>query len=342
VFGDKAPFPGGSVPPTVDPLSEDDALHGGRRFGRRWFLGLGAVGVVGGTAGVLFARGMGGPELPGGLVLAGGVKGATYLQVGTDIAKAIEALSPNLTVEVKVTGASVANLKLLNSGEADIGFSALDAAAVDRGVLDRKLTGISRIYESYVQLMVREDSDIETLADLQGKVVSVGAANSGTEFTTRLMLTTAGIYPAEILNKGQNPSSEALKAGTIDAAFSATGLPTPAIARLAQELPLRLIPVGEYYPMLERAVPHVYAYASIPAGTYGNSADISTIAVPNALLAREGLSDAIVALVTEAVLSDSSTGFWEHEVTKNICRDQAGKLGTVEMNSVTKDWLNGH
>jgi TRAP transporter TAXI family solute receptor len=300
---------------------------------------LGAAGVAAGTAGVLLTRGRGDLQLPGSLVLAGGVKGATYLQVGTDIAKSIESRASGLTVEVKVTGASVANLKLLNGGEADIGFSALDAAAVDQGVLDRKITGISRIYESYVQLMVREDSDIESLVDLEGKIVSVGAAGSGTEFTTRLMLTTAGIKPSEIVNMGQNPGSEALKKGTIDAAFSATGLPTPSVFTLAQELPIRFIPIGGYYPMLERAVPHAYAYATIPAGTYTNTKAISTISTPNVLLAREGLPADVVTLVTEAVLSDSAAAFWEHEVSKNISRDEAGKLGNVEMNSVTKEWL---
>jgi TRAP-type uncharacterized transport system substrate-binding protein len=107
-------------------------------------------------------------------------------------------------------------------------------------------------------------------------------------------------------------------------------------------MPLRLVSIGAYYPMLERAIPHVYAYASIPAGTYTNTAETSTIAIPNALLAREGLPEDVVTLVTKAVLSDSSTVFWEHAVTKNISRAQAGKLGTVEMNPVAKSWLDAY
>jgi TRAP transporter TAXI family solute receptor len=323
-------------------MSGDEGPPRGRGLSRRWFLGLGAAGIVGGAAGFLLTRGEEELQLPSGLILAGGVKGATYLQVGTDLAAAIESLAPETTVEVRVTGASVANLKLLNSGEADIGFSALDAAAVDQGVLNRRITGISRIYESYVQLMVPADSEIDSLADLEGKRVSVGASNSGTEFTTTLMLKTAGITLGVQENMGQNPASAALKEGTLDAAFSATGLPTPSIERLAQEMPLRLVSIGAYYPMLERAIPHVYAYASIPAGTYTNTAETSTIAIPNALLAREGLPEDVVTLVTKAVLSDSSTVFWEHAVTKNISRAQAGKLGTVEMNPVAKSWLDAY
>lgn len=296
-----------------------------------------ALGAATGAGATLLRRG---PDMPAELVLAGGIKGATYLQVGTDIAKAIESVSPRTHVEVKVTKAAVDNLRLLNSGEADLGFAALDAAAVDRGVLTRGITGIARVYDSFVQLIVPDPSPIKTMGDLEGRTVSVGASGSGSEFTSTLLLNTAGVTPRSMVNLGQNLAVKALRSGEIDAAFSVTGVPTPAVATLAKTFPIRLIKVGEYYPMLERAVPHVYTFASVPTGVYQGVSDTSTVCVPNALLARDGLPAHVVTRVTEAVLSDSSRRFWEHEVSKSISRERALVLGSVEMSPAAKVWLD--
>lgn len=365
-MGDNAPYSGSSVPPSGPrpgseavppygpPAPEAPTPPGARPVpggvpaprvpdrGRRWFLAGGAAVALGAAAGVGVTLLRRGSEMPTGLVLAGGVKGATYLQVGTDVAKAIESVSPRTHVEVKVTKAAVDNLRLLNSGAADLGFAAIDAAALDRGVLIRSITGIARVYDSFVQLIVPDSSPIKTVGDLEGRTVSVGASGSGSEFTSTLLLNTAGVAPKSMVNLGQAPAVKALRSGKIDAAFSVTGLPTPAIAALAKTLPIRLVPVGEYYPMLERTVPHVYTFASVPAGAYQGVPETSTVRVPNALLVREGLPAHVVTRVTEAVLSDSSRRFWEHEVSKSISRERALVLGSVEMNPAAKAWLDDH
>ncbi|MEJ2578211.1 MAG: TAXI family TRAP transporter solute-binding subunit, partial [Kineosporiaceae bacterium] len=216
------------------------------------------------------------------------------------------------------------------------------AAAVDTGVLTRELTGIARVYDSLIQLVVPADSPITSLLDLEGRAVSVGTNGSGSEFTTTSMLTTAGITPKKIEHFGQNPAVAALKSGELDAFFSVTGSPTPSIAKLAKEMAIRLIPLGEYYPMLERAIPHVYTYDTIAAGAYQGVAETPTVRVPNALLVRQGLEDHVVAKVTEAVLSDSSRQYWKHEVSKNIDRKLAAVLGSVQMHPAARAWLDSN
>jgi hypothetical protein len=274
--------------------------------------------------------------------MATGPKGAVYVEVGADVAHAINYFSPSTMIEVRQTAATVENLHLLASGKADIGFASLDAAGADVQVRNGVVTGLGRVYDSFLHLIVPAESAIMSLRDLGGKRVAIGGVGSGTEFTANTLLAVAGVKQPHPVNLGQAPSMQALDAGSIDAAFSLTGIPTPAISELASRRALRLVELGEYFGDLDRTIPRAYAPAPIPSGVYHQVGAADSVIVPNALLARPGLPDAAVTLIMNALYSRESQQFWVSPDSKRISRDMATVVGASTMHPAAKAWLNSH
>jgi TRAP transporter TAXI family solute receptor len=292
------------------------------------------------AAGVVTARHRTAPA-PATITLATGPQGAVFLEVGRDLARAVVAIAPGTRVNTQVTAATVDNLRLLLAAEADLGFASLDAAA-GASAGPKGLLAVSRLYDSVLHLVVSADSPIKRLTDLRGRRVSVGATDSGTEFSCLRLMGLAGVRPELQLRLAQTPAMQAVATGTVDAAFSLTGFPTPAITELALRHPIRLIPLADQVAALDRSLPGVYGPAAIPEGTYRGSAVTETVFVPNLLLARPGLTDPVVSLVTEALLAPGSRRFWSNPDSRRIDVRTAIATGPVPMHPAALAWLRDH
>ncbi|MFE0010910.1 TAXI family TRAP transporter solute-binding subunit [Streptomyces erythrochromogenes] len=86
----------------------------------------------------------------------------------------------------------------------------------------------------------------------------------------------------------------ALREGTVDALFWSGGVPTPALAALARELPLRFLPLDAYVGPLRARYAPVYTAVTLPAGVYGLTEPVGTIGVGNYLLARTDVQEGVV------------------------------------------------
>ncbi|RKS07102.1 hypothetical protein DFP74_2758 [Nocardiopsis sp. Huas11] len=278
--------------------------------GRRAVL-LGAATVaLGGALGGCSRGGV--RDLPE-LVVATGPPGAVYRRIGGKIAEVLDERLPGTDVRAVETGASHANLALLASGEAHLGLAALDSI-LDSGT-GRDLGGdggsggalmaIGRLYDAFVHLMVLVGSPVWRASDLEGLRVSVGAADSGTEFTVSQIVAETGLDFEEV-RLNQSESAAALAAGEIDAMFSLTGLPTPAIADLAEERAVRLIDLSDTADTLADTHPDSYLPANIPATTYEGVPSTPTAAIPNLLLCREDLPHDAAFAVTDTVFTNAT------------------------------------
>jgi TRAP transporter TAXI family solute receptor len=272
-------------------------------------------------------------------VLATGPAGAVFREVGGDLARAIHARSPRTALRVLTTAATVENLALLAGARADLGFGAIDAVVSDPRARAGTIGTICRLYDSFLHLVVLDGSPIRSLRDLAGKRVALGAAGSGTEFTATTLLTATGVRPGQQPRLGQDPAMAAVGAGTVDAAFSLTGFPTPAITQLAQRRRIRMVPLGDYFRILDRAIPRVYGPAPIPEGAYPDVPATDTVYVPNVLLGRPGLTDDAVTLVIEAVLSPSSRQFWTHPDSRRFDVRAAIATGPLDLHPAALAWL---
>lgn len=168
------------------------------------------------------------------IVIAGGGTTGVYYQYGKHLA---EVLSHDLDEQFVVaeTAGSIDNLLRIGAGEAMLGFAQSDAAASaveGSGTFERvvPLRAIARLYDEYVHVVVRRDSDIEDLTDLVGRKVSLGAKNSGVNLVAMRVLEAARVDAGAVSNAGLGPdaSIEALRSGQIDAFFWVGGVPTRA------------------------------------------------------------------------------------------------------------------
>lgn len=240
------------------------------------------------------------------LRLATGPAGAVYRRIGGSIAEHISEQVPGATVSTVPSRASTDNIRMLRSGEVHLGLTSLDALIMPDGSAPEGLSAVCRLYDSHLHLVVMAGSPIDEFGDLEDKRVSLGARDSGTEFTSLRVLELSGVN-VDRRYLSQAASAAALRDGEIDAMFSLTGVPTPAITELAQQHPIRLLPLEEQADALVRAFPGPYAPATIPATAYAGVPATRTVAVPNVLLVRTDLPEDLVYAITDTIFTHTGT-----------------------------------
>jgi TRAP transporter TAXI family solute receptor len=236
------------------------------------------------------------------LRLATGPAGAVDRRIGGALARHITERVPGATVTTVPSGASTDNIRMLRAGDVHLGLSSLDAVITTDGSVPEGLSAVCRLYDSHLHLVVMAGSAIQAFGDLAGRRISLGARDSGTEFTS-LRVLALGPVSADGRYLSQAESAAALRDGEIDAMFSLTGVPTPAITELARRHPIRLIPLSEQAGALVTAYPGPYAPALIPATAYTGVPATGTVAVPNVLLVRNDLPDDLVFAITDTIFT---------------------------------------
>ncbi|GIH23315.1 C4-dicarboxylate ABC transporter substrate-binding protein [Acrocarpospora phusangensis] len=240
------------------------------------------------------------------LRLATGPAGAVYRRIGGALAEHISQQVPGVTVSTVPSGASTDNIRMLRAGEVHLGLTSLDALITTDGSAPEGLSAICRLYDSHLHLVVMAGSAIDEFGDLEGKRISLGARDSGTEFTS-LRVLELGRVKADGRYLSQAESAAALRDGEIDAMFSLTGVPTPAITELAQRHAIRLIPLDAQADALFSAYPGPYTPAMIPATAYAGVPAVCTVAVPNVFLVRNDLPEDLVFAITDTIFTHTGT-----------------------------------
>ncbi|GHE82768.1 C4-dicarboxylate ABC transporter substrate-binding protein [Amycolatopsis deserti] len=246
----------------------------------------------------------GGPA--GRLRIATGEEAGFYLAFGQLLAAEVNAAYPRLHTVALPTEATVANLEMLDAGAAELALSLGDiAAAATTGnpPFGRRLElrALGRVYENYLQLAVRADSPITSVADLTGRTVSLGATRSGGAVVGRRLLAAASVT-AHVRHLPMLDARDALKAGAIDAMLVSGGVPLPVLSTLDSEIGIRLLPLAPYLPALRG---FGYEAVRVPAGAY-RSPEVDTIGVANLLVCRPDLPDDIAAAVTRVLVQRAS------------------------------------
>jgi TRAP transporter TAXI family solute receptor len=244
-------------------------------------------------------------ERPDSLTIATGGASGIYHGYGAGLADVLTERY-DLPVGVVETGGSIENLQLLADGTAQVAFSAADAvgdAVSGDGSFSEplELSALARVYDDFVHLVVPAHSDIQAFEDLRGRSVSVGAPGSGTSLIASRLLEAADIDQRELRTQplGLTRSIDELRAGAIDAFFWSGGLRTPGITDLADEVSVRLVPLGDLVDELRADHGSGYRHGVVPAGMYGQAQDVQTLAVPNFLVVRADMPEPVArALVS--------------------------------------------
>lgn len=235
-------------------------------------------------------------------ILTGGTSGV-YYPIGVGLSQIYSEAIPGAKTSVQATKASVENLNLLQAGRGELAFALGDSVADAKNGVEEagfkapltKLRAIGGAYPNYIQIVASKESGIETLADLKGKTISVGAPKSGTELNARAIFKAAGLTYADMSKVQYLPfaeSVELIKNRQLDATLQSSGLGMAAIRDLSSVMPLNYVSIpAEVVSKIGNAA---YQSAMIPANTYdGQPEAVPTVAITNILVTREDVADEV-------------------------------------------------
>ena len=264
------------------------------------------------------------------ITVATGPTSGIYYPIGGAFATALSDWGYKTSAEA--TNASGANIQLMLDGDAEIAIAMQDAvmqAYTATGAFNGKepatdLRSLMRLWPNYVQLVTTANTGIKSVADLKGKRVGVGAANSGVEINARMILASYGMTYDDIQPDylAYSEAIDNMKNGQCDAVFVTSGLPNATVMELGVSYDMVVVPIdGEGRDKLVSDYPY-YAKATIPAGTYNNDTDIDSVFVYNIMLVRKDLSDDMVYDMLTGIFKNIDTIKASHNAAnKNISLD---------------------
>ncbi len=232
----------------------------------------------------------------------GGDTGTYYAYGGTLAGYVTE--NTDTTVTAVSSNGSQTNIEDIASGAIQLGFVQSDvmsyAYSGTRLFLDTEgnpapvnsFSTVAALYMEQVQI-VTLNPDIKTVADLEGKNVSIGASGSGVYFNALDVLGAYGLTEDDInpLYQDFATSVDSLKDGKIDAAFIVAGAPTTAVTDLASGNDVYLVSLDqEHIDALIESSPYYSSY-TISKDVYGTPEDCTTVAIAAVVVAGNDVSE---------------------------------------------------
>lgn len=228
----------------------------------------------------------------------------------------------NINITVVATGGSKDNLVSMADGMYDVATVQSDVMTyaydgtnsfADTGALKdfRVLCGL---YPETIQI-VSTNPDIKTVEDLKGKTVCIGDVGSGTYFNTIDILSAYGMTLDDInvVYQSFGASTESLKDGKIDAAFTTAGAPTPSITELAAAKPIYIVSIDDEHMQTLLADCPWYASITLPAGTYeGQTEDAVTVTVKATLVCSTSVSDEVAYEIVKNIFENAEAITAQH------------------------------
>lgn len=248
------------------------------------------------------------------LSIATGGTGGVYYPIGGGFAEMINNHIEGAQATAEVTGASVENMGLIMRGDADLALVLADTAyQAFTGTGDfesrqiENTRALASVYPNAVQLVTLADSDIQSIADLAGKRVSVGAPGSGTELNARALLEANGVSYSDFTPQrlNFNETADAIRDGDIDAGFWSVGPPTSSILNLAATRNIRLIGLSDEEIANAQEAEAVFAPYELAAGMYdGMDEAVQTIGIPNVLVVNADMDEELAYQLTQLLFEN--------------------------------------
>ncbi len=178
----------------------------------------------------------------------------------------------NMAVE---PGGSSQNMRAIHTGDMDFGITSTlqtypgyYGQGWAKGVKYNKISSLFPSYSYEGVFFAKANSPINSIHDLNGKIVSFGYAGGGSDVTGRELFAFYGIKPRNIVNASWTDVGGMLKDGLIDAVFYLAGHPAGFIQELELTDNLKFIPISEEDTKKFLSEKPFYNVGSLPVGTY--------------------------------------------------------------------------
>jgi uncharacterized protein len=232
------------------------------------------------------------------LALGTGGTSGTYYIIGSGMSTMFQKHEPSIKLGVEVTAGGMENSRLLFDGNVDAIF--VDPIAVKLFGEEEDIGEFRQIsagHGMFMHIMVKADSDVNSVSDLKGKKVGVGAAGSGNAIGTEEIL---GIYnmsfdDIEPLYLSFAEQVDAFKSGQIDAMFIMAGTPTSAIVDIETTEKIKFLGIEDQKLDEVDQIPGMYS-TTLPKGTYktNQNEDINGVGTNTQLVVRSDMDDELV------------------------------------------------
>lgn len=248
----------------------------------------------------------------GSLVLATGGSTETYHDYGREIADILNANLNNIEIKTQTSGASKANVLLIEDNKADLAIVSNDVMyyaynGTELFAKDGAVTSFSAVAGLYAEVcQIVANEDITSIGQLKGKRVAIGETGSSTESNARHILSVYGISFDDIIafNYTLSDAIDALKNGKIDAFICTEDAPLKDISKLSAMHSINLLSMDTaHVKKLTEAYPF-YSRYTIPLGSYNDiDQNITTVAVKATLVASNDLSPEIVKSIVQTLFT---------------------------------------
>ena len=246
------------------------------------------------------------------LAIASGSQGGVYFRYGDGLARVVRRHLPALAARAVSTSGSVDSLRRLRDGSVEVAFTRADSVENELRGKPSGIVALARLYDSYVQIVVRADSRIRTLDDLRdcgGRDcrVATGQTGSGTQLLAARVLQAAGLAAPGAVRRVDRydikAAMDALVERRVDAVFWAGGLPTPSIQAADERIGVAFVDLGEVAVRLHEDHPNLYTQKRLPRGEYDSPASAGTVSVANYLVARDDLDERTAYALTQMLFA---------------------------------------
>ncbi|WP_409969538.1 TAXI family TRAP transporter solute-binding subunit [Bengtsoniella intestinalis] len=239
----------------------------------------------------------------------------TVYPMGSAIANLWNTEIETVKASAQASNGGVDNLNLIADGDAQMGvaitsilYESYTGTGTFEGRANEDLRVLAGLYYNPNQIVVAENSGIESLSDLVGKNFAPGASGSTGEVETNIHLTQMGLnYPDDIKAQyvGFTEAVDLIRNQQLDGAWIMAGLPTAAVTEVTATAGGKVIGIeADLIASLQESYPWYAAY-TIPAGTYeGQDEDVLTTAVKLTICTDASVDDDAVYEMTKV--------FWEN------------------------------
>ncbi|MGX9418793.1 TAXI family TRAP transporter solute-binding subunit [Vibrio sp. WJH972] len=240
-----------------------------------------------------------------------GSQSGTYYPFGGTLAKIWNENIPGFTMRAEVTAASVENIIKVSSEKQLVGIAMGNVVQkAHNGIkpFPRQMPAnvLFALYPNVVQFIVPADSDIQSVSQLKGKKVSLGAPGSGTRVSAQTILSALGINEDDIEAQSLNytATTSAIANGQIDAGVIVGSLGVGAITELALTRDIRILSFSDEEIATITGQTPAYQKIEAPADSYKNVPAFNAPAVWNVLVASEKMSDEMAYNLTKTAFEN--------------------------------------
>ncbi len=240
-------------------------------------------------------------SLDGKATFGSGPRPGTYFTFGTMLSRfAAKTDTPVFAYE---SAGSVENGRRLQDRSLDFGLLQSDIAemlyvgsAEERIFPNRDLRSVASLWPEAIHLVTLEGTGIDTVADLRGRRIAVGARGSGTRVNAVTIGLAAGFEAEEmprIEELGLIAGIEALERGEVEALFVSEAIPSPALQVLAaRRSDLHFLSLDPSFVEDQSEKELVYYPHTVAARTYpGQEEPFQTLAFACTLMTHRDVPD---------------------------------------------------